>query len=1086
VKFRVLSAALIFCAGLSSAHPDEVAIYQKPLTIPTYRIGDPEVMPHWKTRFGKIYPYTMLDKLTDEKYDRTYRSLWLENEYVKVLVLPEIGGRVHGAQDKTNGYQFMFDQKVIKPALVGMAGAWISGGIEWNFPDGHRQSCFRNTDWRMVENPDGSKTVWTGEIERVYGMRWSAGTTVHPGRNWVETKVRLFNCTPYPHSFFFWANCGVRGTPEFRVITPGEVATGHGKHRFYRWPVHNGKDLRFWKNAPGGTSYFIVDSKSDFYGCYSPEHDGGMVHWSDHQIARGKKIWFCGTSPAGRLWEKVLTDGDLPLVELQIGVYADNQPDYHWIMPGETKVFSHFWLPIREIGVWDYANLEGTLKLKLENGTVKIGWSPTGRNPRAQVVLSSNEKEFFRRIVDADPATPLIAEIKAPGGTDLYSLKMTILSADEDTLLSYRHSKPAETPLPEPEPPLPEPEQVKSPGELFAFGDRFEKFRDPARGMEYYREALRRDPGDVRSNAALGLALLKQGRYEQALKNFETALERDRSFSKARYYCALACLRLGKNQEAEDHFSRAGYDPAYHATAHFELAQLSVSRGNLERALEHIERSIRGNGDNAQAWAVKSLVLNRLGRHSEALETALAIQALDPLDLLSLAEREAALDKMGLGERAAAIHDTLLQVTRRDSENHLELAVRYARCGCFREAADILELISGDRGADNVSPLVYYHLAYYNHLLGKRTDSDKFRVRGEKASPEYCFPSRLESFPVLAWAVARNPEDARAHYYLGTLYFSKEREDEAIVSLEKAVALEPANVVAWRNLGYAYAGQDELVPARSAYEAALRADPEASLALNELNKVYEKLDLPPEKWARLLENYLEKASRSDPLLKSLISLYVRLGRYDDALRWLTSHRFHSWEGRFEVHVYWVESHLVKGDLAFETGDYEKALEHYRLSLTYPENLEVKEQPNTIHVRKRYKVGLALEALGKKEEAVEVFQTVVNEKPGPNSAYQYFRGKALEKLGRGQEAREVYQKMLALLETESEAAGESGHSEEARARRGADRRRALMQFKRSLALEGLGRHQEAGALRQSALELDPRVSLRAFSPPMAGL
>ena len=265
MKFRRLFLAALFGVLVSSARSDEVKIYEKPLTIPTYRLGKPEMMPRWKVRLGRIYPYTMLDKLTEEKYERTYRALWVENEYVKVLVLPEIGGRVHGAQDKTNGYQFMFDQKVIKPALVGLAGAWISGGVEWNFPDGHRQSCFRPMDWRLVENPGGSRTIWTGEIERVYGMRWSAGVTVHPGRNWVEGKVRLFNCTPYPHSFQYWGNCGVRGTPEFRLITPGEIATSHGKHRFYRWPVHNGKDLRFWKNAPGGTSYFVVNSENSWF-----------------------------------------------------------------------------------------------------------------------------------------------------------------------------------------------------------------------------------------------------------------------------------------------------------------------------------------------------------------------------------------------------------------------------------------------------------------------------------------------------------------------------------------------------------------------------------------------------------------------------------------------------------------------------------------------------------------------------------------------------------------------------------------------------------------------------------------------------
>ncbi|GAI88691.1 unnamed protein product, partial [marine sediment metagenome] len=229
---------------------------------------EPEIMPDWDVR---CYPYPMLDRITNEKYNRTYRALWVENEYVKALVLPEIGGRLHGAQDKTNGYQFLYDQTVIKPGLIGLTGAWISGGVEWNFPDGHRASGFRDTDWRLVENPDGSKTAWVGEIDRITGMRWSIGTTVHPGRNWVETKVRLFNCTPYVHRFQYWATSAVRATHNYQAVIPGELMTGHGKHGYFHWPVNNGVDITYWKNIPGASSFFAVESESDYFGGYSPE-----------------------------------------------------------------------------------------------------------------------------------------------------------------------------------------------------------------------------------------------------------------------------------------------------------------------------------------------------------------------------------------------------------------------------------------------------------------------------------------------------------------------------------------------------------------------------------------------------------------------------------------------------------------------------------------------------------------------------------------------------------------------------------------------------------------------------------------------
>ena len=433
---------VLLAVSFSALSAEEVQVREAPVSFPAYRLGEPERLPVWKPRFGRIYPYTMQDKLTDIREPRTYRGLWLENEYVRALVLPRIGGRLHGAWDKSRDYPFIFDQRTIKPALVGMSGAWISGGIEWNFPDGHRVSGFRDSDWRVVANADGSKTVWTGEIEHIYGMRWSAGNTVHPGRTWIETRVRLFNCTPVPQAYLYWADCAVRGTPQFTAVIPGEIATGHGKHKFYRWPLDNGVDLRKWENAPGGTSYFAWDSESDYFGSWSPEERGGLAHWADHQIVRGKKLWFCGTSPAGRLWEVVLTDNDLPLVEPQAGAYSDNQPDYHWLMPGETKVFSHYWFPVADIGLWAYANLEGALALEPEGKKVRIGWSPTGMNEKARGVLTAAGETIFSRVIDASPAAPFLERVNTPREADLYSYRLAVLSSRGDTLLAFSHPRP--------------------------------------------------------------------------------------------------------------------------------------------------------------------------------------------------------------------------------------------------------------------------------------------------------------------------------------------------------------------------------------------------------------------------------------------------------------------------------------------------------------------------------------------------------------------------------------------------------------------------------------------------------------------
>jgi len=1073
-----LFLALMVGAVISTARSDEVCVYEEPLTIPTYRVREPEIMPRWSDR---IYPYTMLDRITNEKYDRTYRALWVENEFVKALVLPEIGGRLHGAQDKTNGYQFLYDQVTIKPGLVGLTGAWISGGVEWNFPDGHRASGFRDTDYRIVENEDGSKTIWTGEIDRVSKMRWSVGTTVHPGRNYVETKVRLYNCTPYINRFQFWATSGVRATWEYQAVIPAEIVTGHGKHEFFRWPVHEGVNLTYWKNLPGATSFFAWECDKDYFGGYSPEEKAGMVHFADHNIVRGKKLWTWGTAPSGRIWEQILTDGDLPYFEPQAGGYSDNQPDLHWIMPGETKVFSHFWFPVRDIGVWDYANLEGALNLELEKRKAKFGWSPTGVNKGAQIILTYQGNEIYRKTADTDPGNPFIDQVQAPKKADLYSLKMIVLSAGGDTLLAFQHPRPTNPPLPGPKRRYPPPEQVESQDELFVIGDHFDKFRSPERGMLYYQEALNRDPGDVRTNTAVGLIYLKNGQFGEALKYFEKSIQRDVSFYKAWYFKGLAQLWLGDLQDAEKSLNRSSYDLGYYGAAHFELAQLTASQGRYERALEHIGRSINGNGDNAQAYAVKALILNRLARHEQALAVAEQVQRMDPMDFLSLTEKYYALTNLGRNAEAQEVYDQALRLSRLDNENFLELAIRYARCGQYRHAVRILGIL--EEKTDNVSPMVYYYLAYYHNFLGDSAQAAGYLAKGSAASARYCFPSRLESLPVLSWAIEQAPQDAQAKYLLGNLLYSKNQADEAIACWEKAVALDPDNAVAHRNLGYAFHMKDDHQRARLAYESAVKADPNSAMVIYELEEVYVDLGIPTEKIVAFLEKHIDAVSRRDQALTRLISGYVQVGRYNDALKWLNDHHFKSWEGRYGIHQYWVESHIRQGDIEFEAGNYEKALEHYRLSLEYPPNLEVAAQPRTIHARKRYKVGEALEALGRKKEAREMFEKVAADKPRPDNAYQYYVGKALEKLGKKAEARKVFEDFLAAVDRRSDF--NDNYLVEGM---NFDPRRnpqALNHFKRSLALEGLGRKDQAETERKKAVELDPIVALRAFSPPRAG-
>ncbi len=329
-----------------------------------------------------IYPYALMDNLSNTKVEKEHKAVFLENEYMKLCLLPDMGGRLFYATDKTNDYEFFYRQHVIKPANIGMLGAWISGGIEWCVFHHHRASTSLPVDYRLVENEDGSKTIWFGEIEPRHRMKWSIGLTLHPGRSYIETDVRMYNRTANTHSILYWANVATHVNDEYQVIFPPSVQQGvyHAKNSLstgpYRDEVYNGKDytggidVSWWKNHPDPISIFAHDLKEDFMGGYDHGKEAGTVHVGNHHIVKGAKLWEWGPGEFGTMWDsEILTDSDGPYAEIMVGGYSDNQPDYSWIKPGEVKRLTQYWYPVREMGGFKNANLDAAVNLQKQRRT---------------------------------------------------------------------------------------------------------------------------------------------------------------------------------------------------------------------------------------------------------------------------------------------------------------------------------------------------------------------------------------------------------------------------------------------------------------------------------------------------------------------------------------------------------------------------------------------------------------------------------------------------------------------------------------------------------------------------------------------
>jgi tetratricopeptide (TPR) repeat protein len=1002
-----------------------VKAWCEPVGIPTYPVPPPDPNPMFLEKrvyqgsSGKVYPNPFTDRVSDEKVDRSYQAIHLENEYLYLMILPEIGGRIHIGRDKTNTYDFFYRQNVIKPALVGLLGPWISGGVEFNWPQHHRPSTFMPVDYRIESHADGSRTIWLSEHEPMNRMKGMVGICLHPGKAFVEAKVRLFNRTPFVQTFLWWANVAVHVHDQYQAFFPPDVSyvADHAKRAVSHYPIArnfyygvdytSGVDISWYNNIPVPTSYMVPESRYDFFGGYDHKRRAGVVHVADHHISPGKKLWTWGNAEFGYAWDRELTDADGPYVELMAGVYTDNQPDFSWLHPYETKTFEQYWYPIREIGPAKNANRRVAVNLEVEDSRVKLGASVTEPFMHATVSLTSRGETVSERTIDLAPDKPFVEEVYLPDEILGNECLLQVLSEQGDELIRYAPEEAGEAPLPEPatEPPLPD--EIHTSEELYLTGLHLEQYRHATRYPEdYWEEALRREPGNVSSNNALGLLHLRRGEFERAENHFRRAIEtltrlNPNPYDGQPYYNLGLALRFQTRLgEAYEAFYKAVWNYAWQASGYYALAEIDCRRGDNNAALDHLERAVLTNVANLKARNLKTAVLRRSGHYEKAEALARQTADTDALDFWSrnelvLISRET--------ENSAATENGLRQLSdlmRDEAQTYLDLALDYAGAGFWEEATDLLRRLLPAGGEERaVYPMVYYTLGFLAERRGEGEEAKEYRRRGARMPPDYCFPARLEEAEILRSAQEANPEDARAFYYLGNLLYDKKRYEEAINNWETSCQLEPGFSIPWRNLGIAYFNvRDDPAKAKECYLKAFDANPKHARLLFELDQLMKRLgSAPAERLARLKE-HPDLVEQRDDLYVEQVTLLNQVGGPEEALRALKARRFHPWEGgEGKVSSQYVTAHLLLGRRALETGDAEMALEHFEAAQSYPDNLGEGKHLLTPEGDLRYFAGLARKALGDEEGSKSCFRKAASTETPP-SRMTYYRALAMKELG----------------------------------------------------------------------------------------
>lgn len=1026
-----------------------VKAWTEKVKIPTYKVGEPEKNPMFLEKrvyqgsSGVVYPHPVIEKIADEKEEQEYTAVFLENEYLLIMVLPELGGRIQRAYDKIRKRDFVYYNRVIKPALVGLAGPWISGGIEFNWPQHHRPSTFSPVDHTIEENEDGSKTVWVNETELMFRTKGMAGFTLYPGKAYVEIKGRLFNRSPFSQTFLWWANPAVKVNEHYQSVFPPDVYAvfDHGKRdvsdfpiatgTYYKVDYSPGTDISRYSTIPVPTSYMAIRSGYDFMGCYEHDTQAGMLHVADHHLSPGKKQWTWGNGDFGYAWDRNLTDEDGPYIELMTGVFTDNQPDFSWLQPNEVKSFEQYFMPYALIGAVKNATKEAMLNLEANGSDVHIKVYATSEYKDALIRCYQNDKQVKEYTATLSPEKIFIEKYAHSEEVHINEWKLAVYDSRGNELVSWQPEAKAQKDIPLPASAAKQPADIETVEELFLNGLHLEQYRhatfNPA---DYYEEALRRSPGDTRCNNAMGLLLLRRGQFAQSEPYFRKAIttltsRNPNPYDGEPYYnLGMSLLMQQKLNEAYEAFYKATWSDAWQHNGFLALAKIAARQQKYQLALEHVNKSLIRNYHSHAARHVKAVLLRLLQQPENAARIIEESIAIDPFNNGCHFEQYILAQEAGNNKQAEEELTRFQDLMRNDRNNFLELSLDYANAGFYSTATEVLKIYANSNSA--LSPMVYYYLGWYAQQAQNEITTFDYYSKAAVSDPALCFPNKIEEIPILEAALVHNPGDYIAAYALGNLWYDRRQYENAITCWEQSLGANKHFATAYRNLSLAYFNKQRNEQKALEYlEKAFALNTNDARVLMELDQLYKIKGRSFEERLQLLNQYLPLVLQRDDLYLERITLHNNLGEYEKAKELLFQRKFHPWEGgEGKVVGQFLLCHLELAKQALLKQDFATAINLLNGLEHYPENLGEGKlygtQENDIH----YLLGCAYEGSGNQEKAVDFYKAATIGISEPVQAVYYndpqpdkivYQALAWQKLGKAEKATAIFKKFIAFGE-----------------------------------------------------------------------
>jgi tetratricopeptide (TPR) repeat protein len=894
--------ALLFLSSLMASA--QVRVWQGTLTLPTYEEGAPDPNPPFDQyangRFN--YPYTLRDNLTDRRTDHAWRAVFMENEYLKCSVLPDLGGHIYTCTDKISGQPMFYANPSIKKAAISYRGAWAAFGIEFNFPVSHNWVSLSPVDFAFGTKEDGGASVTVSNVDRVYGMQWSVELVMKPHSTVLEQRVTLNNRSDVRHRFYWWNNAGVQVWDDSRIQYPMRFTASHGFTEIDPWPVQaDGTDFSIIKNqTKGPVSSFVYGSREPFMGVWHPHTNAGTAHYADYSQLPFKKIWSWGTDPDGLDWRKTLSDNNSAYVEVQAGLFR-NQETYAFLEPRQTIRFSEFWMPVRDIGGISRANLAGVVHLSRKDNALVTGLNVNQSVPGAKLSIVLGDKTVFQEKADLTPQHTWTHEVANADPQQKYTFELRDSSGT--VLLRQSEGQYDWTPVedvhvgPQTAYRIPEPER-RSEDDWLQQGNEQELDGNPLKALQTYQGGLAKFPDSFELSKAAGRLCASLLRFQEAKKLLEAVHARNTSDSEVSYYQGIAYDGLGEDRQARESYEAAARMPEFRAAAGARLAEFSAREGNLKLSESYLQLATDAAPDDLRAAEELIAVLRIEGQNEKSQKLAREWLARFPQSYF-LREQIGKPDLNHLAD---------------DANRVLNVASEYMRLGMYSQALDVLSREYPAAVADESEPgqlppskhpLVAYYRGYCREKLGQ-PQAAEFSAAA-RLPTDYVFPSRAEDLQVLKAALSANAQDASAHYLLGTLYFSKGITDEALAEWDRARTLNPQIRVLHASLGRALLHEKhDPQQSLSVFEEGLHTDPHNLALYTGIDQALSILRHPPQERVAALERYPDLANMPTSLAYELILNLAEAGEFEKAQALFHNRFFQREEGGTNVRQVWLE------------------------------------------------------------------------------------------------------------------------------------------------------------------------------------